>query len=41
MKSIRRRRVLSQEKGLPGGSIEKEIVKKMEAFPRCSLFKYR
>jgi len=38
---IRRRRVLSQEKGLSGESIEKEIVKKMEAFPRCSAFKYR
>jgi len=41
MKSIRRRRVVSQEKGLSGQSIEKDIVKKMERFPKCSLFKYR
>jgi len=26
-------------KGLPGESIEKEIVKRMEKFPKCSLFK--
>jgi len=38
---IARRRALSQEKGLPGKSIEKEIVKRMEKFPKCSLFKYR
>jgi len=41
MKSIRRRRVLSQEKGLPGESIEKDMVKKMERFPKSSLFKCR
>jgi len=29
-----RRRVLSQEKGFPSKSIEKEIVKKMERFPK-------
>jgi hypothetical protein len=38
---IRRRRVFSQEKGLPGESIEKDMVKKMERFPKCSLVKYR
>jgi len=38
---IRRRRVISQEKGLTGESIEKEIVKKIERFPKCSLFKCR
>jgi len=32
---------LSQEKDRPGESIEKEIVKRMEKFPKCSLFKYR
>jgi len=31
----------SQEKGLPGEPIEKEIVKKMKVFPEWSLFKYR
>jgi len=31
---IRRRRVLSQEKGLPGESIEKEIVKEMKRLPK-------
>jgi len=38
---IGRRRILFQEKGLPGELIEKEIVKRMEKFPKCSLFKYR
>jgi len=38
---IGRRRILFQEKGLPGESIEKEIVRRMERFPKCSLFKYR
>jgi len=36
-----RRRVLFQEKGLPGESIEKETVKKMERFFKSSLFKCR
>jgi len=31
----------SQEKALPDESVEKEIVKKMQRFPKCSLFKYR
>jgi len=39
--TIVRRGVLSQENGLPGESIEKEIVKKVERFRKCSLFKYR
>jgi len=32
---------LSQGKGLPGESIEKEIIEKMERFPKCSLSKCR
>lgn len=39
--TIVRRRVLFQETGLPGGSIEKEIVEKRQKFTKCSSFKYR
>jgi len=39
--TIVRRRVLFQETGLPGKSTEKEIVKKMEKFLKCFLFKCR
>jgi len=35
------RRILFQEKGLPGESIETEIVEKKGRFPNCSMFKYR
>lgn len=35
--TIVRRRVLFQEKGLPGESIEKEVAEKMEKFPKCVL----
>ncbi len=38
---IRRRNLLSQEEALPGESVEKEMVKKMEGFSEYSLFKYR
>jgi len=38
---IKRRGVLFQKKGLPGGPMEKDTVKKMERFTKCSLFKYR
>jgi len=38
---IRRKRVLFQEKGLSGESMEKEIANKMEKFPKCSAFNYR
>jgi len=38
--TIVRRRVLFHETGLPGKSIEKEIVKKMEKFLKCFLFKH-
>jgi hypothetical protein len=36
---IQRTKVVSQEKGLPGEPIKQEIVRKMERFPKCSLFK--
>jgi len=31
----------SQEKGLPGESVEEGMVRKMARLSKCSLFKYR
>jgi len=38
---IRSKRVLFQEKGLSGESKGKERARKIEGFPKCSLFRYR